>query len=71
MMVKTKRIYHDFVDHKTEPEDAFKGNYPIWPLMDKISDSWITRILFGTSYVAFYYFLQLNGGCMHYCQSIF
>ena len=56
MMVKTKRIYHDFVDHKTEPEDAFKGNYPIWPLMDKISDSWITRILFGTSYVAFYYF---------------
>lgn len=54
MMWQTKKIYMDFVNHKIEPEKPFQGNYPIWPIMDKISDMWVTRIAFGLLYVAFY-----------------
>jgi stearoyl-CoA desaturase (delta-9 desaturase) len=54
MTIQTKNLYVAYVKHKIEPEDAFKGNYPEWPLIDKIGDSWITRILFGLGYVAFY-----------------
>lgn len=54
MMWLTKKIYVDFVDHKIEPEKAFRGNYPIWPIMDKITDMWMVRVAFGLLYVAFY-----------------
>lgn len=54
LMMKTKRIYQDFVRYKTEPEPAFKGNYPVWPLIDRISDSWFVRIGFGVAYFLFY-----------------
>ncbi len=54
MMWQTKKIYVDFVDHKIEPEKAFRGNYPIWPIMDKITNSWKVRVAFGSLYVAFY-----------------
>ena len=54
MMHQTKKMYTMYVDHKVEPEEAFKGNYPVWPLIDKIGDLWITRIIFGLAYTAFY-----------------
>jgi len=54
MMWKTKEIYNDFVKRLKEPESEFKGNYPVWPWLDKIGDSWITRIAFGIGYTAFY-----------------
>lgn len=54
MMWKTKEIYNDFVKRLKEPEPEFKGNYPVWPWLDKIGDSWITRIAFGIGYTAFY-----------------
>ena len=54
MMHETKNIYTAYVQHKIEPEEAFRGNYPEWPLIDKIGDMWITRILFGLAYTAFY-----------------
>ena len=54
MMWQTKKIYFDFVSRKIEPEQAFRGNYPIWPLMDKISDMWITRLGFAAFYILFY-----------------
>jgi hypothetical protein len=54
MMHETKNIYTAYVKHKIEPEEAFRGNYPEWPLIDKIGDMWITRILFGLAYTAFY-----------------
>jgi stearoyl-CoA desaturase (Delta-9 desaturase) len=60
LMMKTKRIYHDFVYYKTEPETAFKGNYPTWTLMDKISDSWTIRITFGVLYFLFYVFFATH-----------
>ncbi len=54
LMMKTKRIYQDFVNHKARPEPAFDGNYPTWPIIDKISDSWTVRVVFGASYCLFY-----------------
>jgi stearoyl-CoA desaturase (delta-9 desaturase) len=54
MMVETKNIYMGYVTRKTEPEEAFRNNYPEWPLMDKIADMWIVRILFAVGYTAFY-----------------
>jgi stearoyl-CoA desaturase (delta-9 desaturase) len=54
MMIQTKNMYMDYVNYKIEPEEAFRGNYPEWPLIDKIGDLWITRITFGLAYLAFY-----------------
>ncbi len=50
----TKKIYNDFVNKKVEPEKAFEGNYPTWPLIDRIGDFWPTRMLFGIGYTLFY-----------------
>jgi len=57
MTLHTKDIYVDYVKNKTQPEKAFQGNYPEWPLMDAISDNWIVRVLFGVLYFAIYLFI--------------
>ena len=54
MMWQTKKIYFDFVSGKVEPEKPFQGHYPIWRLMDKISDMWLIRLLFAAFYIGFY-----------------
>src|SRR5574337_358534 len=36
-------------------EAGHTTNYPTWAVMDSISDSWLVRIAFGTSYFLFYY----------------
>ena len=54
MTMHTKDIYMSYVTHKAEPDKAFRGNYPVWPLIDKISDMWVTRIFFGVLYTLFY-----------------
>lgn len=54
MMVQTKNIYLDYVRFKIEPEQAFRDNYPTWPLIDRIGDLWTTRSLFIMFYIAFY-----------------
>ncbi len=54
MMVATKNMYMDYLKHKIEPEPAFRGNYPEWPLIDKIGDSWVWRISCGLLYIGFY-----------------
>jgi stearoyl-CoA desaturase (delta-9 desaturase) len=56
MMMHTKKIYFDFVSKSVEPEKPFRGNYPVWPLMDKISDMWLVRIAFGVGYFLFYFY---------------
>ena len=56
MTMQTKDIYINYVTHKTEPEKAFRGKYPEWPLIDKISNFWTTRILFGIGYFVFYWY---------------
>ncbi len=54
MMIATKNMYMDYLKHKIEPEPAFRGNYPEWPLIDRIGDSWIWRISCGLFYIGFY-----------------
>jgi len=57
MMMHTKNIYVDYVKNRTQPEKAFQGSYPEWPLMDAISDSWMIRILFGIGYFVVYLYI--------------
>jgi stearoyl-CoA desaturase (Delta-9 desaturase) len=54
LTMKTKDIYLQYAKYKREPELEFRDRYPVWPLMDMISDSWITRVLFAACYTAFY-----------------
>jgi len=56
MTMRTKDIYLNYAMYKVEPEKAFQGKYPEWPLMDKISNMWSVRILFGLGYFLFYWF---------------
>lgn len=54
MMWTTRKIYNDYVKHLREPDNEFKGNYPEWPLIDRIGDSWPSRLGFVLFYIAFY-----------------
>ena len=54
MMIATKNMYLAYLLHKIEPEPAFRGNYPEWPIIDRIGDSWIWRIACGLFYIWFY-----------------
>ncbi len=56
MMVNTKNVYQGILAGKYDkrPDVAIKS-YPSWPLIDKVGDSWITRIAFCVAYAAFYF----------------
>lgn len=54
MMIATKNMYMNYLHFKIQPEPAFQGNYPEWPLVDKIGNSWLWRIGCGLFYIGFY-----------------
>lgn len=54
MMIATKNMYLAYLLHKIEPEPAFRGNYPEWPLIDRIGDSWFWRLACAAFYIWFY-----------------
>lgn len=54
MMIATKNMYMDYLHFKVQPEPAFQGNYPEWPLIDRIGNSWLWRIGCGLFYIGFY-----------------
>lgn len=54
MTMHTKDVYLNYAKHGVEPEKAFRGNYPEWKFIDKLSDSWLVRIGFLVLYVLFY-----------------
>ena len=54
MMYKTKEIYHDLYERKILPDPKFEKNIPDWPLMDRIGDSWLSRIAWGVIYISVY-----------------
>jgi stearoyl-CoA desaturase (delta-9 desaturase) len=54
MMLATKDRYYGFVHRTIQSEPRFEGGAPEWPLLDRIGDSWITRIAFGTAYTLVY-----------------
>jgi len=55
LTMKTKDIYLQYAKYKTEPEAQFRDRYPTWPILDKISDTWLVRIAFGVVYFFIYY----------------
>lgn len=56
MMWHTRKVYNGVLEGTWKVEEKFTKNYPVYPKIDKLADSWPMRILFGLGYVAFYYF---------------
>lgn len=54
MMWKTKSIYNDVVNYKSDHDGRFDGNIPIWNSIERLGSSTISRIGWGTLYVIFY-----------------
>jgi stearoyl-CoA desaturase (delta-9 desaturase) len=54
MMMQTKKVYQGVKDGTMQVEERFAKNLPQWDALDKLADAWITRILFGVAYTAFY-----------------
>ncbi|TCO28764.1 stearoyl-CoA desaturase (delta-9 desaturase) [Pedobacter psychrotolerans] len=54
MMIATKNMYMNYLHFKIQPEPAFQGNYPEWPVVDRIGNSWLWRVACGLFYIGFY-----------------
>lgn len=54
MMWKTKDIYHSILYGKKDIDKSLYKNLPSWDLIERIGDSWISRILWGTFYTLVY-----------------
>jgi stearoyl-CoA desaturase (delta-9 desaturase) len=54
MMKSTILTFRDHLNRTKDPEARFKGNYPEWPLIDRIGSSITSRLLFGAAYTWFY-----------------
>src|SRR5947209_4466615 len=44
MMLDTKKHYDAYAYRRAEPEPRFLGDTPEWPLLDRLSQKWITRV---------------------------
>jgi len=54
MMWKTKDIYNAVLNRKNNVEERFEHDYPVSKTIEKIGDSWISRIGWGVAYASFY-----------------
>ena len=54
MMLATKDRYYGFVNGTIKPEKRFEGDTPEWPLLDRLGDSWVSRLTIGAAYTVFY-----------------
>lgn len=54
MMWKTKERYFSHIHETSDVEERFKGQAPSWPLLDRIGDSWFTRVGFAALYTLVY-----------------
>ena len=54
MMIATKKRYDDYAYDRVQPEARFDGGLPSWPAIDRIGQSWVGRIAWGTAYTLFY-----------------
>lgn len=54
MMWQTRKIYNDLVDRKIKGEERFTKDLPEWPLIDNLGETLISRVSWGTLYIAFY-----------------
>ncbi|MFC3813169.1 acyl-CoA desaturase [Lacihabitans lacunae] len=56
MMWKTKNYYQEIVNKVDHIEAKFKKNVPNWAFMEKLGDSWVSRLGWGVAYIMFYYY---------------
>ena len=54
MMWETKDIYNAVLNRKRAIETQFERNYPEWNFIEKLGDSWSSRIGWGLLYAGFY-----------------
>ena len=54
MMWRTKNIYSGILHGTYKVEDRFLKNLPDWPFIEKLGDSWMSRVGWVVAYVAFY-----------------
>jgi stearoyl-CoA desaturase (delta-9 desaturase) len=54
MMWTTKKIYNDIQYNKAQVDEKFTKNVPTWDALDKIGDTWTSRILWGFIYTMIY-----------------
>jgi stearoyl-CoA desaturase (Delta-9 desaturase) len=54
MMWKTKNEYNDILHDRANLEEKFKKNIPDWKLIEKLGDSWVSRLAWGIFYTLFY-----------------
>jgi stearoyl-CoA desaturase (Delta-9 desaturase) len=54
MMWETKDIYNAVLNRKRAVENQFERNYPEWNFIEKLGDSWSSRIGWGLVYASFY-----------------
>ena len=54
MMLATKKKYDDYAYDRVQPEARFDGGLPSWPTLDRIGQSWIGRLAWGTAITLFY-----------------
>ncbi|MEI6816069.1 MAG: acyl-CoA desaturase [Bacteroidota bacterium] len=54
MMWKTKTIYSNIFYERISLEKTFSHDLPEWKAMEKLADSWYSRIGWGVFYIAFY-----------------
>ncbi len=54
MMWHTKRIYLEYREGKRHAPSSFVANMPVWPTVDRLGDSWFTRLAFCAAYTAVY-----------------
>ncbi len=54
MMWKTKDIYNAVLNRKQKVEERFEHEYPVSKTIERIGDSWISRIGWGVAYASLY-----------------
>ena len=54
MMWQTKKSYSALVRGDEQPEARFAGHVPVWPALDRIGDSNVSRLGWGVGYSLFY-----------------
>lgn len=54
MMWATKHKYDDYAYRRVDPEPRFEGGMPEWPLIDRLGQSWVMRLVWIGAYTAFY-----------------
>jgi stearoyl-CoA desaturase (delta-9 desaturase) len=60
MMLHTKHRYDAYAYAREVPEARFDGGTPEWPALDKLGQSWVARIAWGTGYTLFYMYFATS-----------